>query len=153
MQHRFSTTIGGEGASSADGVPFIQVPPTILEALGRGQRPPVVVTVNGHSWRSTVAVYGGQHYLPANRANRAAAQIEIGDEVEVGLELDSAPREVELPPLLAEALDADPPAKAAFDSLSFTNRREHAEAITSAKKDETRARRLAKILTSLREGR
>jgi hypothetical protein len=154
LQHKFRTTIGGEGASAAAGAdPSLLVPPTIVESFRRGKRPPVIVTINGHGWRSTVAVYGGLYYLGVSRANRSAARVEIGDEVEVSLELDGSPREVELPPLLAEALAADPAARAAFESLSFSNRREHAEAVASAKQEETRTRRLDRVLASLREGR
>jgi hypothetical protein len=153
MAEVFKARVGGEGDGvlPADAVPLIEVPPQVVDALGRGKRPPVVVTLNGYSWRSTVAVYGGQYYLPVARGNRMAAKVELGDWVEVKLELDTALREVELPPALTEALAADSDVKAAFDKLSVTTRREHAEAIISAKHEETRKRRLDRILASLRK--
>ena len=153
MAEVFKARIGGEGDGPLPegAVPMIEVPPPVVAALGRGKRPPVVVTVNSYSWRSTVAVYGGEFYLPVAKGNRTAAKVELGDRVEGRLELDGAPREVELPPELAVALAADRAAKAAFAKLSVTTRREHAEAIASAKKEETRGRRLARLLDSLRE--
>jgi hypothetical protein len=152
MTQVFKARIGGDGDDPlpADAVPMIEVPLAVVEALGRGKRPPVVVSINGYSWRSSVAVYGGQFYLPFARANRTAAGAELGDRVEVRLELDTAPREIDLPPALADALAADRAAKAAFDKLSVTIRREHAEAIGSAKTEETRGRRLVRLLESLR---
>ena len=151
MAEVFKARIGGEGEEELPegAVPMIEVPAPVVEALGRGKRPPVVVTINGYRWRSTVAVYGGQFYIPFARGNRAGAKAELGDRVEVRLELDSAPREVELPAALAEALAADSAAWAAFEMLSFTTRREHAEAIGSARQEATRRRRLARLLDSL----
>jgi hypothetical protein len=151
MSQVFVARIGGEGEDPLpDGaIPMIEVPQPMVEALGRGKRPPVVVTINGYSWRSTVAVYGGQFYLPFAKANRARARAELGDRVEVRLELDTAPREVALPAVLEEALGADGAARAAFQKLSVTTRREHAEAIGSAKREETRRRRLSQLLDSL----
>jgi hypothetical protein len=153
MAQVFQARIGGEGDGPlpADAVPMIEVPPHVLDALNRGKRPPVVVTVNGHRWRSTVAVYGGKFYLPVASGNRTAAKVDLGDRVEVGLELDTAPREVDLPAALADALGADGDVRAAFDRLSVTTRREHAEAIRSAKREDTRGRRLDRILASLRK--
>jgi hypothetical protein len=153
MAEIFQARIGGEGDGPLPegAVPMIEVPPPVVAALGRGKRPPVLVTVNGYSWRSTLAVYGGEFYLPVARGNRTAAKVELGDRVEVRLEPDAAPRDVELPPVLAEALAADRDARAAFAKLSVTTRREYAEAIASAKQEETRGRRLARLLDSLRE--
>jgi hypothetical protein len=152
MTEVFIARVGGEGTDPlpADAVPMIEVPPAVVAAFSRGKRPPVVVTINGYSWRSTVAVYGGQFYLPFARPNRTAAKAELGDLIEVRLELDTAPREVELPPALVKALAANPAARMAFDKLSFSTRREHAEAIGSAKQDETRQRRLTRLLATLR---
>ncbi|MDQ6918282.1 MAG: YdeI/OmpD-associated family protein [Candidatus Dormibacteraeota bacterium] len=152
MAEVFTARIGGEGDDPLpeSAVTMIEVPPRVVETLGRGKRPPVLVTVNGYTWRSTPAVYDGRFYLPVNKANRTGAKLELGDRVEVRLELDTAPREVEPPPALAKALAADAVARAAWDRLSFTNRSEHAEAIRTAKQEETRARRLAKLLDSLR---
>jgi hypothetical protein len=151
MAETFRARIGGEGDDPLPegAVPMIEVPAPVVETLGRGKRPPVVVTINGYSWRSTVAVYGGQFYLPFAKGNRAGANAELGDRVEVRLELDTSVREVELPAVLAEALAADGAARTAFEKLSVTARREHAEAIGSAKREETRRRRLAQLLMSL----
>ena len=153
MTKIFRARIGGEGDDPLPegAVPMIEIPAPVVEALGRGKRPPVVVTINGHSWRSTVAVYGGQFYLPFAKGNRTAASAELGDRVEVRLDLDAAPREVELPPILAEALASDSAARVAFNKLSVTIRREHAEAIGSAEQEETRRRRLGRLLESLQQ--
>jgi hypothetical protein len=128
----------------------LEVPPEVVEALGGGARPPVTITVNGHSWKSRVAIMRGRHLLGLSRANRAAAGIEVGDEVEVLLELDTEPRVVVEPADFARALDADPAARAAYDALSHSRRREHVRAVASAKKPETRRRRIEKAIADLR---
>nr|WP_292703821.1 YdeI/OmpD-associated family protein [Microbacterium sp. 69-10] len=96
----------------------LEVPPHVVEALGGGARPAVSITVNGHSWRSRVAIMRGRHLIGLSNANRRAAQAEIGDEVEVELTLDSEPRIVVEPDDLATALDMDPAARAAYDALT-----------------------------------
>ncbi|TYC13389.1 DUF1905 domain-containing protein [Actinomadura syzygii] len=128
----------------------LEVPPEVVEALGGGARPPVTITVNGHSWKSRVAIMRGRHLLGLSKANRAAAGVEIGDEVEVELELDTEPRDVVEPADFATALDADPVARAAYDALAPGRKREHVRAVESAKKPETRQRRIEKALTTLR---
>ena len=149
MTQRFRTTVflGGKTATG------LQVPEAVVDALDRGKRPPVRVTVNGHTYRSTVAVMGGDYVLPLAAEHRTAAGVAPGDEVDVELVLDDAPREVEVPPDLAEALAAEPAAKAFFDGLSYSKQRWFTESVTSAKKAETRERRVAKALDLLREGR
>jgi len=122
--------------------------------VGEGaKRFPVVATVNGHSWRTSVARMGGESLLGLSRAIRTAAAAEAGDEVEVILELDTAPREVDVPPVLAAALADDPVAKSAFDGLAFTHRKEFARWIDEAKREETRRRRVTQTLQMLREGK
>lgn len=122
--------------------------------IGEGaKRFPVVATVNGHTWRTSVARMGGEFLVGLNREVRTAAGAEAGDEVDVTLELDTAPREVELPEDLAAALASDPAAKAAFEGMSFTHRKEYARWITEAKREETRSRRVEQALERLREGR
>ncbi len=128
----------------------LEVPPEVVEALGGGARPPVTITVNGHSWRSRVAILRGRHLLGLSIANRQAAEVEIGEEVEVELELDTEPRVVVEPEDFARALDEDPTARAAYDRLSFNRKREHVRAVESAKKAETRERRIEKAIAALR---
>ncbi|GAA4835941.1 YdeI/OmpD-associated family protein [Kitasatospora terrestris] len=128
----------------------LEVPPEVVEALGGGARPPVTITVNGHVWKSRVAILRGRHLLGLSNANRHAAGVEIGEEVEVEVELDTEPRAVVEPDDFARALDADPAARAAYDGLSSSRRREHVRAVESAKKPETRQRRIEKAIAALR---
>ncbi len=129
----------------------LEIPQEIVEALGAGGRPPVTITINGHSWKSRVAVMRGRHLLGLSNANRQAAGVVTGDEVEVELELDTEPRAVIEPPDFARALDADLVARAAYDRLTDSRKREHVRAIESAKKPETRTRRIEKAITTLRD--
>jgi hypothetical protein len=129
----------------------IEVPPEVVEALCGGKRPPVTITINGHSWKSRVAIMRGRYLLGLSNANRNAAGITTGDEVDVEVELDVDPRIVVEPPDFARALQADPVARAAYDRLADSYKREHVRAIESAKKPETRARRIEKAITALRE--
>jgi bacteriocin resistance YdeI/OmpD-like protein/uncharacterized protein DUF1905 len=128
----------------------LEVPPEVVEALGGGKRPPVTITINGHSWKSRVAIMRGRYLLGLSNANRQATGVVTGDEVEVDLELDAEPRIVTEPADFARALDADPVARAAYDRLAHTHKREHVLAIESAKKPETRIRRIEKAIASLR---
>ncbi|MEU1726207.1 YdeI/OmpD-associated family protein [Nonomuraea sp. NPDC005692] len=128
----------------------LKVPPEVVAALGGGPRPPVTITVNGHSWKSRVALMRGRHLLGLSNANRQAAGVTIGDEVEVEVELDSRPRVVVEPSDLARALDDDPAARTAFDCLTDSRKREHVRAVESAKKPETRRRRIEKVIAALR---
>ncbi|MFF5714544.1 YdeI/OmpD-associated family protein [Streptomyces sp. NPDC012756] len=128
----------------------LTVPPEVVEALGGGARPPVTITVNGHSWKSRVALLRGRHLLGLSNANRRAAGVAIGDEVEVELEIDTEPRVVVEPADFARALDDDPAARAAYDSLAYSHKREHVRAVESAKKPETRQRRIEKAVATLR---
>ena len=143
---RFRTTILKAGKTATG----IEVPPEVVESLGTSKRPPVRVTINGYTYRNTIAVMGGTYMVGVSAEHRAGAGVAGGDEVDVDIELDDAPRTVEVPPELAKALAKDKVAKAAFERLSYTNQRRHAEGITSAKTDETRQRRLVKTLTELR---
>ncbi|GIG22987.1 hypothetical protein Cch01nite_37110 [Cellulomonas chitinilytica] len=140
---RFRTTILQSG-KTATGIP---VPDDVVAALGRGKRVPVVVTLNGHSYRSTVAPYNGQNLIGLSAENRAAAGVEGGQDVEVELEVDDAPRTVEVPDDLAAALTG--PARAAFDALSYSRQRAIVEPIEAAKTTETRERRIAKAVADL----
>lgn len=146
---KFRTTIEGSGRTATG----IRVPPDVVEGLGKGRRPPVRVTIRGHTYRSTVAPLGGVYMIGVSAENRAAAGVAAGDEVEVELELDTAPREVEVPPDFAAALDADAAARRTFDALSYSNRSWHVLSINGAKSPETRRRRIEKSVAALREGR
>jgi hypothetical protein len=127
------------------------VPTELVEAMGAGKRPPVVVTINAHTWRTRIASMGGRFLIGMSAANRTAARIAEGDVVQVELALDNEPRVVEVPEDLAAALNADPTIRAAFDALSYTHRREHARSVAEAKTQPTRDRRIAKVIDSLRE--
>jgi hypothetical protein len=128
------------------------VVPLDARALWGEARPPVRGTVNGVPFRSRLAVYGGETILGLTNAFRASAQIVEGDEVEVVIERDDEPREVDVPPALRVALDGDDVARAAYEKLSFTHRREYANWIAEAKKEATRERRARRAIELLREG-
>lgn len=130
-----------------------QVPPEIVEKLGAGKRPPVRVTINGYTYRSTVAPMGGVFMMGLSAENRAGAKVTGPGPVYVDMELDTAPREVTVPPDFAKALGADSAAKKTFDGLSYSNKSWHVLQIQGAKSDETRQRRIAKSIEALREGR
>jgi len=146
---RFRTTIL-QGDKTATG---IRVPDEIVEALGKGKRPPVKVTINGFTYRNTIAVMGGDYMVGVSAENRAGAGIAGGDEVDVDIELDTEPRVVTEPPDFAAALDAEPNARRTFDGLSNSNKGWHVLQVEGAKTDETRQRRIAKSVEALREGR
>jgi hypothetical protein len=129
----------------------LEVPPEVVEALGGAKRPAVTITINGHTWKSRVAIMRGRYLLGLSNANRKAAGVVTGDEVEVEVEVDAEPRVLVEPPDFARALDADPVARTAYNRLSNSRKREHVLAIESAKKDETRIRRIEKALATLRD--
>ncbi|SPE41033.1 conserved hypothetical protein [Candidatus Sulfotelmatobacter sp. SbA7] len=128
----------------------IEVPKDIVKALGSGARPLIAVTVNGHTWRSRVALMRGQCPVGISAANRAASGIGEGDIVEVSLQVDNEPRVVRAPPDLAMALKNDSQARAAFDRLPYGLKRKHVAAIEEAKASEVRQRRIAKLVTMMR---
>ena len=130
----------------------LEVPVEVVQALGGGKRPPVTITLNGHTWRSRVAIMRGRYLLGLSNANREAAGVSTGDEVEVDLSLDTEQRVVVEPEDLARALDADPPARAAYDRLAHSHKRTHARAVESARRPETRRRRIEEVLAMLRDG-
>lgn len=140
---QFATTLFQQGNNTG-----IVVPPEVMEALGGGSRAAVTVTVNGFTYPSTLAVMGGRHLIPFSSDKRAATGLAGGDAIEVILELDTAPRAVEVPDELAAAL-ADAGARAAFDALAPSARKAHVTNVTSAKADATRARRIAAIVAKL----
>jgi hypothetical protein len=146
---RFRATVEQSGKTATG----IEVPSTVVEGLGAGKRPPVRVTIKGHTYRSTVASMGGRFMIGVSSENREAAGVAGGDEIDVDLELDTAPREVTVPKDFAAALKKDAKAKKTFDALSNSNKGWHVQSIEGAKTDETRQRRIAKSVAALREGR
>ncbi len=146
---KFRATVEASGKTAMG----FQVPPEIVEALGAGKRPPVRVTINGYTYRSTVAPMGGVFMMGLSAENRAGAKVSGPGVTDVDMELDTAPREVAVPPDFAKALAAEPAAKKTFEGLSFSNKSAHVFQIQGAKSDETRQRRIAKSIEALREGR
>jgi Domain of unknown function (DUF1905)/Bacteriocin-protection, YdeI or OmpD-Associated len=134
-QMRFEATIEKRGSGHMLEIPFD------VKAEWGTARAPVAATINGHTFRSTVAVYGGRYLLGLNREVREAAGVQAGDRVVVDLELETAERTVELPPELEAAFAQDRELRAFFDSLSFTHRKEYVRWVEEAKREETRPRR------------
>jgi hypothetical protein len=145
MDFRATVVLGGKTATG------IQVPDDVVEELGSGKRPPVVVTIGDYSYRTTVAPMGGSYWLPLAAEHREAAGVQAEQEVDVSIELDTAPREVPVPDDLATAMDDD--ARAAFDGLAFSHRKEWVRWVEEAKKPETRTARIEKTVEGLRAGR
>ena len=144
---RFESTVE-LGGKTATGIP---VPDEVIEALGSGKRPPVTVTVNGHSYRTTAVRMGGRFFVPLSAENREAAGVVAGEDITVDIDPDTAPREVAMPDDLAAALDDA--ARATYDGLSFTHRKEWVRWVEEAKKPETRATRIERTAAALREGK
>jgi hypothetical protein len=147
MTHRFRTVIEpatGGGAAA-------QIPPDVTAALGGRKQMRITGTLNGHPMRTSTMPYRGGFYVGLHKAAREAAGVEIGDEVELELTRDDSPRMLELPPELEAAFAAEPVLRERFDGLSFSRRRDLAGPIAEAKKPETRAARLEKALSALRE--
>lgn len=146
---RFRTTILAAGKTAAG----IQVPPEVVAGLGSSRKPAVTVTINGYTYRSTVATMGGVFMIGVSNDNRTKAGVAAGDEVDVDIELDTAPRILHVPADFQTALEADPVAKTFFDGLSYSNRSRHVLSIDDAKTPETRQRRIEKSVAQLRDGR
>ena len=144
---RFTATLELAGKTATG----IEVPAALVAELGKGKKPPVQVTIGDHRYASTVAVMGGRFLIPVSAEHRAAAGIAAGDEIDVVLELDDAPRVVAVPDDLAAALD--PAARAFFDGLSPSQQKWHVTQVESAKTDETRQRRIEKSALLLGEGK
>ena len=139
----FQTTLLLRGRNTG-----IEVPAEVIEQLGAGKKPPVVVNVNGFEYRNTVAVMGGKYMISFSSDKRAATGLQGGEPISVTLTLDTAPRTVELPADLAEALAAAD-AQAAFDALAPSARKAHVTNVEGAKAPETRARRITAIVSKL----
>jgi uncharacterized protein DUF1905/bacteriocin resistance YdeI/OmpD-like protein len=145
MKFRTIVELGGK---TATGLP---VPDDVVAQMGVGKRAPVRVTIGGHTYRTTVASMGGRFLIPLSAENRTAAGVAAGDDVDVDIALDDAPREVTVPDDLAAALD--PKTRAIFDGLSYTHRKEWVRWVEEAKKAETRTARIAKTVEGLRAGK
>lgn len=137
------------GGKTATG---IEVPKAVVESLGSGKVPAVKVTIGGYTYRSTLAVRDGKFLLPISAENRAGGGVKAGDVVQIGLELDTDPRELLIPADFAEALELDDRARKTFESLSRSVKQWHVLSIEGAKTDETRQRRIAKSIATLHEG-
>jgi uncharacterized protein DUF1905/bacteriocin resistance YdeI/OmpD-like protein len=144
---KFRALIEGAGKTAAG----IEVPAGVVSALGSSKRPAVRVTINGHTYRSTVAVLGGRFMMGVSADVRAAAGVSAGETVDVEMELDTAPREVAVPPALTKELARDATARDRFEALSYSKKRLLVDPIANAKTDETRNRNLAKAMTQLRD--
>ncbi len=146
---KFRATVRLEGKTATG----IEVPAKVVAALGPTQRPAVNVTINGYTYRSTVAAYNGVYMLPLSAEHRAGAGVAAGEKVEIELQLDTAVREVTVPADFAKALSKDTTAKAFFEGLSYSNKNRHVLSIEGAKTPETRQRRIEKALADLRAGK
>jgi len=148
MKFRGTLLLAGKTATG------FEVPAEVVADLGAGKKPAVTVTLNnGDSYRSSIGSMGGKYMLPVSAEHRSGAGIAAGDEVDVAVQLDTAPREVVVPKDLSAALDADPAARSFFEKLSYSNKLRHVLAIDGAKTAETRERRIAKSVGLFHEGR
>ena len=147
VEATFTARLEGSGKTATG----IEVPADVVARLGHGKRPPVRVTIGGHSYPSTVAVMGGRFLVGVSAENRRAAGVAAGDEVVVRLELDTAPRHVEVPADLAAALAEDDEARRRFEALSVSRRRWHVLSVEGARTAETRRRRIEKSLGMLKD--
>jgi hypothetical protein len=146
---RFRTEILSAGKTAAG----IEVPPAVVDALGTSRKPAVKVTINGYTYRSTIATMNGVFMLGVSNDVRREAGIAAGETVDVDVELDTEPREVVVPPDLAAAFEAAPEARRFFEGLSYSNKRRVVMPIDDAKTPETRQRRIDKSVAALREGK
>lgn len=128
-----------------------EIPESFVTELGGGRKPKVTATVNGFTFRSSIAYMGGQFLLGVSKERRESAGIKGGDVVELEIELDTAPRVIEVPPDLKEAFLSNPVAAEFWETISYSNQRWHAEQIEGAKAAETRARRVARSIALLND--
>jgi hypothetical protein len=147
MRFRAKIELAGKTATG------IEVPAAVVTKLGSSKKPAVRVTINGYTYRSTVATRGGRFMVGISAQIREAAEVAAGQNVDVDVELDTAPREVTVPVDFGRALSRDAAAKRFFDGLSFSNKQRIVILIEAAKAPETRARRIAKAVDSLAVGR
>jgi hypothetical protein len=145
---KFTTTLLLHGKTATG----FEVPTEVVDALGAGKKPPVKVTINGYTYRSSVAVMGGKFLCGVAAEHRGPAGVAAGDTVEIDLQLDTDKREVAVPDDVAKLLKANPAARAHFEKLSYSHQRAHIEPIVAAKAADTRQRRIDKMITMLSEG-
>lgn len=146
---KFRTTILSTGKTAAG----IKVPPEIVAALGTSKKPPVRATINGYTYRSTIAFMGGEFWLGVSNDVRQKAGVAAGETIDIELELDTQPRVVNVPPDLAAALKKNAAAKKFFDGLSYSNKSRHVLSVEGAKTEETRKRRIEKVVEMMKEGK
>jgi len=146
---QFEAVLKQEGKTATG----IEVPPDVVEALGSSKKPAVKVSLGKYSYRSTIAVRAGKFMLPVSAEHRQGADLKAGDQVNVQLELDTEPREVNVPEDLAAALEQHPAARQRFGALSYSQQRQHTLAVEGAKTPETRARRVAAAVETLTSGK
>ena len=144
----FDTTLSAFGTNTG-----IEVPDDVVASLGSGRRPPVLVLVNGHEFRSTVGVMGGRNLISVSAALRKESGLSADDPLHVVLTVAEAPREVVVPDDLAAALAAEPACSEFFAGLSNSLQRYHVDTVTGAKTPETRQRRIDKALALFRDGK
>ncbi len=141
----FRATLQANGRTATG----VEVPEEVVTALGAGRRPPVSVTVNGYTWRTSIASMGGRFMIGISAQARAGAGVTAGDVIEVDVEHDTAPREVDVADDLAAALAAAPAARARFEALPYSHQRRYVEAVEATKKPQTRANRIARAIETL----
>ena len=146
---KFKTTLLQAGKTATG----FQIPDEIVEKLGAGKRPPVKVTINGYTYRNTIAVMGGVYMVGVSAEHRKGAGVEGGDKIEVNIELDTAPRVVEVPPEFQKALNKNAAAKAAFEKLSYSKKQGLVVPVSQAKAEDTRDRRIEKAIQALKAGK
>lgn len=145
---KFTTKIIQSGNNTG-----IEIPPAIIEAFGAGKKPPVKITLNNYSYRNTVAVMGGVYMVGLSKEHRQNANVVGGQELEIDIELDTAPRTVELPADFQAALDLQAGAQAKFDALAPSRKKFWVVNINEAKTEATRSNRIAKAVTAILEGK
>jgi Bacteriocin-protection, YdeI or OmpD-Associated/Domain of unknown function (DUF1905) len=149
VKQSFHTTLL-QGGKTITG---IEIPAKVVEALDAGKKPPVRITVNGYAYRNTIAVMGGKFMVGFSADHRKASGISGGDEIDVEIELDTQPREVEVPADLQKLLDKDTAVKTYFESLSYSKKQWLVLPIKDAKTEETRQRRIEKAIEALKAGK
>ena len=146
---KFEATLESNGKTATG----FEVPEEVVTALGGGKRAKVTVTINGYTYRNSVAPMGGRYLVGVSAENRENAHVSAGDRLDVELELDTAPRVVEVPDDLAAALAATPEAQRFYDTLSFSQQQFYVQPVTQAKQPETRQRRIERAVERLAEGK
>jgi hypothetical protein len=145
---RIQATVEANGKTATG----IEIPAAVVEGLGGGRRPPVSVTINGYIYRTSVGSMGGRYLLPISADVRQKTGVAAGDTIDVDLELDEVPRDVDVPADFAEALASNPDARAAFGAMNYSNKRRLVLAIDGAKAADTRQRRIEKTVADLLSG-